>query len=161
MTWGNRFPRIVTWVRLADRVTGATFYVYNTHWDHESAPARMRSASLLRERIATRAARADPVLVIGDFNAGDDDPAVKGLIAPPDDGAGAPGLADTFRAVHPAAQGVGTYHAFRGDRGGAKIDAVFASPEWRVLDAGIVHLADGGRYPSDHFPVTATLELRR
>ena len=152
MTWGNRFPRVVTWARFRDQMLGATFYVYDTHWDHESQLARERGGALLRARIAARAEPGDPVLLTGDFNAGESEPAFRAMLAS--------GLIDTFRVVEPSATGVGTYHAFRGDRGGPKIDAVLASPEWRVLDAGIVHTGDGGRYPSDHFPVTATLALR-
>src|SRR3954462_1568528 len=46
MTWGNRFPRIVTWARFADGARGgATFTVFDTHWDHESQPARERGAA--------------------------------------------------------------------------------------------------------------------
>jgi len=134
-------------------VQGATFYVFDTHWDHESQPARDRGARLMLARIAARAAPRDPVVVTGDFNSGEDNPAFRALLAS--------GLRDTFRATQPAAVEVGTFHAFKGGRGGAKIDAVLVSHEWRVLDADIVHTSEGGRYPSDHFPVTATVALRR
>jgi endonuclease/exonuclease/phosphatase family metal-dependent hydrolase len=155
MTWGNRFPRIVTWARLADRRSAATFYVFNTHWDHESAPARERSAALMLQRIAARAAPADPVLLLGDFNTGPADPAFTRLLSAP--------LVETFRAANPSAPAdqIGTYHAFRGGRRGAKIDAVLASPRWRVLEAAIVTTSAFGRYPSDHFPVTTVLLLPR
>jgi endonuclease/exonuclease/phosphatase family metal-dependent hydrolase len=174
MTWGNRFPRIVTWARFADRVTSETFTVFNTHWDHESPPSREASARLLRERITARPVPEDPVLVLGDLNCGEDDPAFKALIAPPPPqepldaylGPRAPGtihLVDTFRTLYPSAAQVGTFHAFRGDRGGPKIDFVLvaasAGKQWKVLDADIVHTSAAGRYPSDHFPVTATLTI--
>lgn len=155
MSWGNRITRIVTWARFRDRATDATFHVFNTHWDHESQRAREHSARLLVERIQARAA-GDPVLVMGDFNAGEDNIAFRTLLA------GEPGalrLYDTFRAVHPHALDTGTYHAFTGDRSGAKIDAILASPEWRTLNAGIILFSENGLYPSDHFPVTATLQL--
>lgn len=159
-SWGNRIPRIATWARFRDRVTGATFAVFNTHWDHESQPSRERSAALLLDRIRPRVTAGDPVLLLGDFNAGEDNPAFQALVgalrgAP----AGAAPLYDTFRALHPDAVETGTYHAFGGDRRGAKIDAVLASCRWRPLDAGIVRVSEDGRYPSDHFPVTATLIL--
>jgi endonuclease/exonuclease/phosphatase family metal-dependent hydrolase len=151
MTWGNRYPRVVTWARLADRATGATLIVFDTHWDHESQPARENGARLMLQRIAARAAPADPIVVTGDFNSGEGNPAFQALIAS--------GLRDTFRAIHPSAREVGTFHAFRGGTGGDKIDAVLVSAAWRVLDAGIVHTQAGGRYPSDHFPVTATIVM--
>lgn len=156
-TWGNRITRIATWARFRDRDAGSTFHVFNTHWDHESQPARLNSATLLLDRIRARSFPDDPLLLMGDFNAGEDNPAFQALLAPP-----APGhapLYDTFRAVHPDALGTGTYHAFTGDRSGDKIDAILASPHWQTLDADIVRFSQNGIYPSDHFPVTATLRL--
>ena len=156
MSWGNRITRIATWARFRDRTTAATFHVFNTHWDHESQPARERSARLLLERMRARRP-GDPVLVMGDFNAGEDNIAFRMLLA--DDETGGLRLYDTFRAVHPRALNTGTYHAFAGDRSGAKIDAILASREWRTLDAAIVLFSENGLYPSDHFPVTATVQL--
>lgn len=158
MSWGNRITRIATWARFRDSITGATFLVFNTHWDHESQSARERSARLLMERIGARRAAGEPVLLMGDFNAGEDNIAFRMLLA--DDAPGGLRLFDTFRAVHPRAVDTGTYHAFAGDRSGAKIDAILASSEWRTLDAGIILFSENGLYPSDHFPVTATVELQ-
>lgn len=156
MTWGNHYPRLVTWAHLRDEAAAMSFYVLNTHWDHESQNARERSARQIMDWLASHAAGA-PVLLMGDFNAGEDNAAFRRLI-----GGGANGvqLFDTFRALHPAARHVGTYHAFSGDRSGEKIDAVLASTEWAVTDAAIVTTSDNGRFPSDHFPVTATVTWR-
>ena len=67
------------------------------------------------------------------------------------------GLVDTFRALHPDAGQVGTFNGFKGDTCGEKIDAVLVSPGWSVLGAAIDRTRLEGRYPSDHFPVTAIL----
>jgi endonuclease/exonuclease/phosphatase family metal-dependent hydrolase len=159
-SWGNRITRIATWARFRERTTGFTFFVFNTHWDHESQPARERSARLLIERIRARSPAHDPVLLMGDFNAGEDNVAFQTLLAGSEAATASLRLYDTFRALHPQARETGTYHAFRGDRSGAKIDAILASAEWRTIDARIILLSENGRYPSDHFPVTATLTLR-
>ena len=160
-SWGNNITRIVTWARFRERdVANTTFYVFNTHWDHESQPSRERSAGLLLERIRTRSAASDPVIVMGDFNSGENNPAFKALLAESIDGSAAK-LTETFRALHPGAGSVGTYHAFRGNRSGDKIDAILVSPEWRTLAADIVLYRDGDVYPSDHFPVTAIVQLGR
>lgn len=150
---GNRVTRIVTWARLRDRAGGGAFYVFNTHWDHESQIARERSAALLLARIAARRCTEDPVLVMGDFNVGEDNPAFRALV-----GTDA-GLRETFRMLHPDATEVGTYHGFAGESAGDKVDAILASPEWKVFGAAIVRTNRHGHYPSDHFPVTATLAL--
>jgi endonuclease/exonuclease/phosphatase family metal-dependent hydrolase len=158
MTWGNKFPRVVTWARFRDGANASTFYVFNTHWDHESQPARERSAKLILESIRARNVATDPVILMGDFNAGEDNPAFVALLATSSEPqARALRLYDTFRAVHPAARETGTFHAFRGDRNGAKIDAILVSPEWKALDAAVVLTSENGLYPSDHFPVTALL----
>jgi endonuclease/exonuclease/phosphatase family metal-dependent hydrolase len=96
------------------------------------------------------------VIVTGDFNAGEDNPAFRRLVEHD-----RPRLVDTFRALHSDARGVGTFNAFTGERTGDKIDAVLASPDWDVLEASILRLNEDGRYPSDHFPVTAILRARR
>jgi len=61
---------------------------------------------------------------------------------------------------HPAATEVGTFNGFEGTTSGDKIDAVLASGEWQVVTAQIDRQQRLGRYPSDHFPVTAVLALR-
>jgi endonuclease/exonuclease/phosphatase family metal-dependent hydrolase len=155
MGWGARLPRICTWARLRERVSGHSFYVYNVHFDHESQESREKSAALLLDRIRQRA-NEDPVVVTGDFNAGEDNPAMLQLTGQ----AGTPQasrLRDSFRVSRPDATDVGTFHGFEGATGGPKIDGILISSEWRVESAAIVRAARGDRYPSDHFPVVARL----
>jgi endonuclease/exonuclease/phosphatase family metal-dependent hydrolase len=152
-SWGNEIPRIVTWARFRDRETGRTFYVYNTHWDHQSQPSRERSAARVLERMAAREHGTDPVIVSGDFNAGEINPAFQALLA----GTANARLIDTFRAVRTDTTNTGTFNGFTGATGGERIDAILASPEWRIRDAAIIRTRVMGRYPSDHFPVTARL----
>ncbi|MCW5775437.1 MAG: endonuclease/exonuclease/phosphatase family protein [Phycisphaeraceae bacterium] len=158
MHWGNRITRICTWARLVDKATGRAVYVYNVHLDHESQASRERSVRLIAERIGART-HADPVVVMGDFNAGEGNPAVLFLTGragvPP-----MPMLKDSFRALHPDETEVGTFNAFRlGNTGGAKIDHVFVPADAEVLDAAIVRTEREGRYASDHFPVSARIRL--
>jgi endonuclease/exonuclease/phosphatase family metal-dependent hydrolase len=151
-TWGNTLPRICTWARLLDRRDSRRLTVFNTHWDHESQPSRVASGELMAGRIGQRVAAGDPVLVTGDFNSGPDNPAMIGLTQR------GKLLRDTFRPADPG-ELVGTFHAFTGMAGPAKIDAVLATAEWQVVNAEIVRTEAKGRYPSDHFPVTAVVEL--
>ena len=152
-SWGNSITRICTWARLVDR-DGRAFWVYNVHLDHQSQPSRVRSAALLAERIRTRPAPDEPVIVTGDFNAGEDNPAIHQLVSGSD--GRPPLLRDTFRVRHPAEGTVGTFTGFKLDATtGDKIDYVLAGPGVEVLDAAIVRTSRDGRYPSDHFPVTA------
>ncbi len=164
-SWGNTITRICTWARFVPKRSGRTFYMFNTHFDHQSQPSRERSAVLLAQRIRDRR-YPDPVLVTGDFNAGEDNPAMQYLKGEAPLHAANDGLSqnpvplvDTFRVLHPDASEVGTFHAFKGDRSGAKIDYILALPGVEVLKAGILHDSQGDRYPSDHFPVIAALRL--
>jgi len=149
--WGNGPPRICTWVRVFDRQTERRFYVYNTHWDHRSQPARLQGAQLMAERIAAREAPSDPFLVMGDFNAGEENPARLALAEA--------GLHDAFDELNPEETVIGTFNGFKGRTDGAKIDAVLISEHWKPQQATIDRTEDQGRFPSDHFPVTATLSF--
>ena len=155
-TWGNRYNRISSWARFIDR-DGTAFYHYNLHLDHESQPSREKSTELLLQRMRSRTFPEDPVVVTGDFNVGEDNPALLTLVQP-QAGAAAPALVDTFRRVHPAATEVGTFTGFTyGETTGPKIDYVLVEPGTQVLDAAINRTSRDNRYPSDHFPVTATI----
>jgi endonuclease/exonuclease/phosphatase family metal-dependent hydrolase len=89
------------------------------------------------------------------LNVNDDHEGVLALVA--DDAK--PRLVDVYRAAHPKARAdEATFHAFNGDRRGRRIDFVFASPPLVTSEATIVRTAREGRYPSDHYPVTAILE---
>jgi len=164
-TWGNQITRICTWGRFVPKSSGRAFYLFNTHLDHQSQPSREKSVVLLSRRIAARS-HPDPVIVTGDFNAGESNPAVrylKGQMSLPADansGAVSPeAFVDTFRLLHPEATDVGTFHSFTGERTREKIDYIFVLPGTKVLQAAIVHDGRGERYPSDHFPVMALLRL--
>jgi endonuclease/exonuclease/phosphatase family metal-dependent hydrolase len=165
ITWGNACTRICTWARFVERKTGRAFYHYNLHLDHISQPSREKSVVLLAERIRNRK-RPEPFVVTGDFNAGENNPAIlflKGKAnVPGKDNANVENpvpMVDTFRALHPDANDVGTFHSFKGDKTGEKIDFVLTTSDVQALDAQIIRDNVDGRYPSDHFPVTARLRF--
>ena len=159
-TWGNRIPRIATWARFVDR-EGGTFFHWNVHLDHQSQPSRERSTEMLASRIASRSP-IDPVVITGDFNAGEDNAAMATLVDTPGYDASprsAPFL-DTFRVLFPTAESVGTFGGFDpAQTTGPKIDYVLVQPGASVLEAAIVRWHRDDRAPSDHFPVLARVRL--
>jgi endonuclease/exonuclease/phosphatase family metal-dependent hydrolase len=160
-SWGNNITRISTWARFIDR-DGRGFYHFNLHLDHQSQPSRERSTQLLRERVDARAVAGDPVIVTGDFNVGESNPAIVTLLGTRTGTAPNPAapFVDTYRVLHPAEQPSGTFTGFTlGKVDGDKIDYVIVQPGTRVLSAAIVRTARNDRYPSDHFPVTARISL--
>lgn len=150
--WTPAHARICTWARLI-KASGRGLCVYNVHLDHESQSARERSVRLLLDRIVS-SPWSDPVIVMGDFNMDEANEVIKSIEA-----SASPRLYDTFRAVCPDAIEVATYHGFTGRRIGEKIDYIYASPHFVTLDARIVRDDREGRYPSDHFPIVATVRL--
>jgi endonuclease/exonuclease/phosphatase family metal-dependent hydrolase len=150
ISWGNSITRICTWARLIDRDSGDAVYVFNAHYDHRSQESREQSSRLILDRIVDRT-HNDPVILMGDFNAGESNPAITLLIDS--------GLIHTYREIHPEETAIGTFNAFRGDSDGEMIDHILVSPGMKVLDADIDRTNDNGRYPSDHDPVWATIEL--
>ena len=157
--WGNRYLRICTWVRLKEKETDHCFYVYNTHFDHQSQNARLKSAELIAQRIQNRQHK-EPFLLTGDFNADEDNPVVLYLKANSTAPSKSPiTLIDTFRKLHPNESVVGTGGGFAGRADGKKIDYVFVQPQTKVTSASIIRTSRDGRFPSDHSPVMAKVFL--
>ena len=156
-SWDAALPRIMTWARLKEKTTGVTFLTANTHWDHVGNKARVESAKLMRRLIDQNRQGDEPVLVTGDFNSFETDPQYKTLTAP--DAVGVK-LIDSYREVHPERKpDEASFHAFKGGREGLRIDWILHSPHWRATGAAIDYTQKDGHYPSDHFPVTAEVQL--
>ncbi|MEV6948225.1 endonuclease/exonuclease/phosphatase family protein [Streptomyces sp. NPDC051172] len=152
-TWGAAFPRIVTWVRFRDLAdAGRQFYVLNTHFDHASQYARERSATLLTQRIA-QLDRSLPAVVTGDFNAAAHwNPVYDTLVGS--------GLLDTWDAAAHRSAAYGTFHGYKGLRpNGDRIDWILTTPWVTTHRASVDTFSAGGRFPSDHLPVQASLSL--
>jgi endonuclease/exonuclease/phosphatase family metal-dependent hydrolase len=151
-TWGNTIPRMATWVRFADRVSGGEFVVLNTHLDNHSENARRRSADLLAATLESFT--GIPTIVTGDFNTpAETSPTYARLVT----GAG---LHDTWRtAERRVTPAFATYGGYRRPVSGERIDWVLVTPGVVVEAAAINPTAVDGRFPSDHLPVQAHLRL--
>jgi len=158
--WKARIPRAVNWVELEDNNNpGFVFVVMNTHWENgpKGAQARLHSATLMREMMAD-IAKDVPVVFTADFNA-DEGSAPYQRMTGRDDNDNRRFLIDSYRDLHPQDSGrVGTAHRFTGKAGRARIDWILHDDGFDTLEADIVRTSFDGRYPSDHFPITATLD---
>ena len=154
-SWGNEIPRICTWARFIEKKTEKGFYVYNVHYDHRSQPSRLGASELIIKRISKRKRSNEPIILMGDFNASENNPAIKIFKDEPLN------LVDTFRVVKPDEKMVKTFHGFRGGSfSGGKIDHVFMLPKMgKVSSAEIVRFNKENRYLSDHYPVRAKLSF--
>jgi endonuclease/exonuclease/phosphatase family metal-dependent hydrolase len=145
---------MVTWAKLRDRKNDRTFVWLNTHWDHVGAEARIQSAKLIRNWLTTHATNT-PVIITGDFNSHEDALPYRLLLG--EDGV-EPKLSDCYRRLHKARQpDEASFHDFTGKQEGSRIDRILCSAPFVPVEAAIDHSSQDGRYPSDHFPVTAIL----
>lgn len=158
-SWGASQPRIATWGKYTLRESPhAGLLLFNTHFDQRSEMAREQSARLLRGWIDELAATLNsfPVIVTGDFNATEEDLPYQILR----DGTGGPPLVDAYRQAHPAGSDDElTRHDFAAQRHGRRIDWILHSPHFHTLEADIDRTPFNGQHPSDHYPVTATLQM--
>ena len=161
-SWGNDLPRICTWARLQDLETGRHYWHYNVHLDSDSQPSREKSVVLLAQRMAARAEPTEPVILTGDFNAEPNNLAVTHLLDQQlIEGAKAPfALQDAWILLHPGDPESRTSHKFKGGAtGGGHIDYIMFGTGVTATSAEITRTHEGDVYPSDHYPVSATLEL--
>jgi endonuclease/exonuclease/phosphatase family metal-dependent hydrolase len=156
-SWDSSLPRIVTWVKLRDKSAGGRELLWlNTHWDHRGNKARIESGKIMRKWIDEHAGDL-PVVVTGDLNVNEDHEGLMTLL----DHEAKPPLLDTYRAVRSQRRkDEATAHAFTGNKNGRRIDFILCSQELAPTAAEIVRTNREGKYPSDHFPVTAELTLK-
>lgn len=156
-SWDAALPRICSWVRLRETATGREFVFANTHFDHRGVTARREAARVLSEHLGPIAAGV-PAILTGDFNITEDNPAYAALVRPPQ-----PGWIrwiDSYRALNPERRpDEASFSNFKGTVQGSRIDFVFHTAHFRATAAAIDRFSRDGRYPSDHYPVTAVLVL--
>lgn len=154
-TWGHANRRMVTWVKFRDRQTHREFHFWNTHFDHEVQLAREKSAALIMERIQN-VPLATPVLLVGDFNAAARQNTTYDLLT-----TGENAFSDTwFAAKKRIGPDVGTFHAYREPvPNGAHIDWILSRGPVTTHSTQVTTFAQNGQYPSDHFPVVATVSI--
>lgn len=152
--WDAAYPRIVTWARLRDRNDGRFVLAVNTHLDHVGAVARLESARLIRRWLGANHRRAEALVLLGDFNGPPSSPAHAAITAR---GPGA--LRDTLAiSRRPHFGPPGTFNGFKIEQApDSPIDHIFVGSGIVVLRHATLTQHDGGRLPSDHYPVLADL----
>lgn len=153
-SWDSSLPRIATWLIIQDKNNhGQEIVILNTHFDHVGAVARSESSKLIKNYLAKNHPKL-PKIVTGDFNCGVSSKPYLHLVNNHD-----PELLDSFKIVN-AEKESGTFNGFKGEKHGDRIDWILVGSNFAILDATIDHTQNKGKYPSDHFPVTAKIRLK-
>jgi len=154
-SWDTNRARHVNWVRLKDKKSAKDFRVLNLHLDHKSQLAREHQTNLVLDESA-QYPNSYPQLLCGDFNASAENKVYENVISA--------GWHDTYTAIHGNAEPGYTVHLFQGDKyekkgQGKKIDFVFARGEVESIESDIIKDHVNGKYPSDHYFVSAEIKL--
>ncbi len=154
ITWDHPYRRMVTWVRLRERASGREFYFWNTHFDHQVEIARQKSAALIRDRLA-KIDSTIPLILAGDFNC------IAGNSRAYEILTREAGLSDTWRlAPQRTNEDLNSFNDFKpGLHQGERIDWILIRQPASVSRAAVVSYDETQPYPSDHFPVTATVQF--
>jgi endonuclease/exonuclease/phosphatase family metal-dependent hydrolase len=149
ITWGNIYPRMVTWARFERLADGARFTLYNTHLPYREADeaARIRCVELILARL-NALPENERVIITGDFNTSPES-RVHAMLTE--------SFKDAWIAAPRRTGPEGTFHDFKG-LAERRIDWILVrglQPNW----ARTITTHRDERYPSDHFPLLVELDL--
>lgn len=152
-SWESHGERLANWIRLIDGESGVEFRVINTHLDHISAEARKQQAAVIGRESAAYP-EAYPQILVGDMNC-DRRHEPLAVFA-------RYGWVDTYETIHGVQEAGCTFHNFLGpayEANFGKIDWIFVKGDVQTVDAEIIKDHVNGRYPSDHYFVSAEVQL--
>jgi endonuclease/exonuclease/phosphatase family metal-dependent hydrolase len=172
-SWGSRVARSANWAKFWSPSDGLSFLHLNTHLDHVSGLARAKGSELILRKITELQEYCLPAVVTGDFNCPPESLPYRSFVEN--------GFEDTFLAAGDEDdEDTRTFHAFKGlrylllrcgerVRHGSKprrIDWILLKDGRRRLRTEVHEIlrdcdAKSTIYPSDHYPVLATLAPAR
>jgi len=152
MGWDAACNRTCTWLKLKDKITKKTFFVFNTHLDHRGMKAREEGVKLILSRIAEINKENLPLILTGDFNLVKESAPVQSVLKVLNDA--------RDKSIAPAYGPDGSSGGFAVSDKSMIIDFIFINEKVKVLRHGILSDSFGLFYPSDHKPVLAEVQLQ-
>jgi endonuclease/exonuclease/phosphatase family metal-dependent hydrolase len=152
-SWDTARARNANWIRIKDKKSGRQIRVSNLHLDHVNQTAREKQIKLVLDDAAQYQPDLHQILT-GDLNASAANTVYKMVKAA--------GWKDTYTDVHGDAEPGFTVHEFQGENytkkdKGKKIDFIFYKGDFKTTGAAIIKDNMNGRYPSDHYFVSANV----
>lgn len=146
--WDAACYRICSYVILETKDTNKKFVVFNTHLDHVSDEARINGINVILDKI--KEFGGYPSMIMGDFNATEDSSTYK---------AATENFLDT-KYQAPSFEESCTYQAFGEKLDNECIDYLMISKTgFKVNSFKVVTTTYDGVYPSDHFPLSISLQF--
>ncbi|MEW6237877.1 MAG: endonuclease/exonuclease/phosphatase family protein [Candidatus Omnitrophota bacterium] len=163
-SWNSDCVRIVTWGQFRDKKSGKIFYHFNTHFDHRSELARVESAKLISKK-AVEIAGDSPAFLTGDFNTQEKSQPYSIIVGKESIGDFRSSFQDArYLLKEGKHEGPTSTFTMEGwTKYGApetKIDFIFILKGFAVLRHRVLDDQFDGRFPSDHLPVLAEIELQ-
>lgn len=156
------FPRICTVAEVYIKDIDQKIRVFNTHFDHISGFARNLGVRIILDYI-NKFNEVDPLpcILMGDLNAGINTRAVR-ILRENLHSYKTFHLNDVYQHCTPDTIS-NTLHFFSGKikPGRSPIDYIFVSDDFEVLESHIDTKDFEGQYPSDHYPIIATLRIKK
>ncbi len=149
--WDGACRRVCSWAKLCDKSSGETYVHMNTHLDHRGPEARTKGLQLLLD-FAEKF--SEKTVLTGDFNFEEGGTLYKQMTSGR--------LVDTKYAAADTMSSI-TYNAFYpllNDKGDPEIiDFINVSNDTKVNKYRVLTDKPDGRFPSDHYPVVAEIEV--
>ena len=155
--WDAMFPRVCNWGFFRQKATGRTFYVFNTHLDCGPETARVKEIEQIVAEMKKMVPAGTPAFLLGDLNSVAKSQPIKVAEAHLDNAAKitqtprkGPDRSWNYWEIEPKMTR------------GLFIDHILLSKLPEIVQVkGLEVLGDiyDGAFPSDHFPLVATIDL--
>ena len=151
--WDAALNRVCTYGLFRNNKTNQQIWVFNTHFDHMGKQARLGSARLIVKKINELNTQHYPVIVSGDFNSKPDEDPAQYMVS----------QMQNSRSISKLVYGnVDTWNAFKfHEKPNGCIDYIFVANDKRMSVSKFATLTDSYdlKYPSDHLPILATINI--
>ncbi|MDO8996693.1 MAG: endonuclease/exonuclease/phosphatase family protein [Sediminibacterium sp.] len=153
MGWDAVCNRVCTYGLFKNKKNNQVVWVFNTHFDHVGKIARIESAKLILQKIKELNVKNDPVILLGDFNLRPTEEPIQKIASE----------MNNARVHSKMVYGnVDTWNGFKfKEKPNGGIDYIFVNKHKKLLVEKFATITDSYdlKYPSDHFPVMATITL--
>ena len=150
--WDALCNRTVTWIKLKDKITKKSFYVFDTHFDHRGNKAREESAKLILKSIKEINKENLPLILTGDFNLTKKALSIQLILKELND------AKDKSLSLPYGPDG--TSGGFDVKLMPRTIDFIFINEKVEVIRHGVLSDSFGLFYPSDHLPVLVEVKIK-